>query len=84
MYAPSNAVAPASGTWDLKGLEFDNFHTFGMNNDVKPSEDSYVKIADVSNMKVFTGKSSNNMQLYKIISITIVCQCIFVNQRLGG
>ena len=35
MYAPSNAVAPASGTWDLKGLEFDNFHTFGMNNDVR-------------------------------------------------
>ena len=35
MYAPSNTVAPASGTWDLKGLEFDNFHTFGMNNDVK-------------------------------------------------
>ena len=35
MYAPSNAVAPASGTWDLHGLEFDNFHTFGMNNDVK-------------------------------------------------
>ena len=43
MYAPSNTVAPASGTWDLKGLEFDNFHTFGMNNDVKPSEDSYAK-----------------------------------------
>ena len=37
MYAPSNTVAPASGTWDLKGLEFDNFHTFGMNNDVKAS-----------------------------------------------
>ena len=35
MYAPSNTVAPASGTWDLKGLTFDNFHTFGMNNDVK-------------------------------------------------
>ena len=35
MYAPSNTVAPASGTWDLYGLEFDNFHTFGMNNDVK-------------------------------------------------
>lgn len=34
MYAPSNTVAPASGTWDLKGLELDNFHTFGMNNDV--------------------------------------------------
>ena len=43
MYAPSSTVAPASGTWDLHGLEFDNFHTFGMNNDVKPSEDSYVK-----------------------------------------
>ena len=38
MYAPSNTVAPASGTWDLHGLEFDNFHTFGMNNDVKPSD----------------------------------------------
>ena len=35
MYAPSNTVAPVSGTWDLKGLEFDNFHTFGMNNDVR-------------------------------------------------
>ena len=34
MYAPNNTVAPASGTWDLKGLEFDNFHTFGMNNDI--------------------------------------------------
>ena len=43
MYAPSNAVAPASGTWDLYGLEFDNFHTFGMNNDVKPSDDSCIK-----------------------------------------
>ena len=41
MYAPSNAVAPASGTWDLKGLEFDNFHTFGMNNDIK---DAYSEI----------------------------------------
>ena len=38
MYAPSNTVAPASGTWDLHGLEFDNFHTFGMNNDVKLNE----------------------------------------------
>ena len=62
MYAPSNTVAPASGTWDLKGLEFDNFHTFGMNNDVKPSDDSFVEVADVSNMKVFTGGSTNNMQ----------------------
>ena len=62
MYAPSNTVAPASGTWDLKGLEFDNFHTYGMNNDVKPSEDSYVKVADVTNMKVFTGGSGRDMQ----------------------
>ena len=62
MYAPSNTVAPASGTWDLHGLEFDNFHTFGMNNDVKPSEDSYVKVAGVSNMKVFTGGSSRDIQ----------------------
>ena len=35
MYAPSNTVAPANGIWDLKGLEFNNFHTFGMNNDVR-------------------------------------------------
>ena len=62
MYAPNNTVAPASGIWDLKGLKFDNFHTFGMNNDVKPNDDSFVEVADVSNMKVFTGGSSNNMQ----------------------
>ena len=53
MYAPSNTVAPASGTWDLHGLEFDNFHTFGMNNDVRPSEDSYTEVN--SNVKLFKG-----------------------------
>ena len=55
MYAPSNTVAPASGIWDLKGLEFDNFHTYGMNNDVKPSEDSYVKAYNGKNLKLFQG-----------------------------
>jgi surface protein len=35
MYAPHNTTEPASGTWDMKGLEFDTFHTFGLNNDVK-------------------------------------------------
>ena len=62
MYAPNNTVAPASGTWDLHGLEFDNFHTFGMNNDVKPSEDSFIEVADVTNMKVFRGGSARDKQ----------------------
>ena len=55
MYAPSNTVAPASGTWDLHGLEFDNFHTFGMNNDVKPSEDSYYTVIDTSSTYITSG-----------------------------
>lgn len=59
MYAPNNTVAPASGTWDLHGLEFDNFHTFGMNNDVKPSEDSFMSIIDASDIVAFTGKVTN-------------------------
>ena len=42
MYAPNNTVAPASGTWDLHGLELDNFHTFGMNNDVKQNSDGNI------------------------------------------
>jgi surface protein len=32
--------------WDLTGLKLNDFHTFGMNNWVKPSEDSYIKIAN--------------------------------------
>ena len=44
MYAPINTVAPASGTWDLKGLEFDNFHTFGMNNDVKQDSEGNISM----------------------------------------
>lgn len=44
MYAPNNTVAPASGTWDLKGLEFDNFHTFGMNNDVEQDNEGNISM----------------------------------------
>lgn len=46
MYAPSKTVEPAVNTWDLYGLELKDFYTYGMNNDVKPSEDSYVNIID--------------------------------------
>ena len=35
MHAPHNTTEPASGVWDLKGFEFDTFHTFGLNNDIK-------------------------------------------------
>ena len=35
MYAPSNTVQPASGVWDLKGLELEEYHTFGLNNDIQ-------------------------------------------------
>ena len=40
MYAPSNTVQPASGVWDLKGFVFDNYHIFGLNNDVKLVDDT--------------------------------------------
>ena len=49
MYAPHNTTEPASGTWDLNGLEFDNFYTYGMNNDV---EQLY---GDVNKTKVYHG-----------------------------
>ena len=42
MYAPNNTVTPVSGTWDLHGLKFDNFHTFGMNNDVKQDSEGNI------------------------------------------
>ena len=35
MYVPTKTVQPASGVWDLKGLELEEYHTFGLNNDVK-------------------------------------------------
>ena len=59
MYAPSNVVAPASGTWDLKGLEFDNFHTFGMNNDVKPNE-VIESIPNMDNLYCKQGQKQGN------------------------
>lgn len=32
--------------WDLTGLKFNDFHTYGMNNWVKPSDDSYINIVN--------------------------------------
>ena len=38
MYAPTiNSAEPRQGTWDLYGLRFEEFYTFGMNNNVIPS-----------------------------------------------
>ena len=35
MYVPTKTVQPNVGVWDLKGLELEEYHTFGLNNDVK-------------------------------------------------
>ena len=36
MYAPTmNTAVPAEGIWDLYGLNFKEFYTYGMNNDIK-------------------------------------------------
>ena len=36
MYAPTiNSAIPAEGIWDLYGLNFKEFYTYGMNNDIK-------------------------------------------------
>lgn len=36
MYAPTtNTAEPAEGIWDLYGLTFEGFYTYGMNNDIK-------------------------------------------------
>lgn len=42
MYAPHNTTEPASGTWDMKGLELDIYHTFGLNNDIVQAEDGSI------------------------------------------
>jgi hypothetical protein len=42
MYAPHNTTEPASGTWDMKGLDFDTFHAFGLNNDIILAEDGSI------------------------------------------
>ena len=52
MYAPHNTTEPASGTWDLNGLEFDNFYTYGMNNDVKLVDDTILMPKRDANYKV--------------------------------
>lgn len=39
MYAPNTNVAvPAEGIWDLYGLTFEEFYTYGMNNDIVVSD----------------------------------------------
>ena len=44
----SNNTTQPTGTspymWDLTGLKLNDFYTYGMNNWVKPSDDSYIKI----------------------------------------
>ena len=40
MYAPQNTTEPTSGVWDMKGIGFNTFHTFGLNNDVKLVNDT--------------------------------------------
>lgn len=40
MYAPTtNTAEPAEGIWDLYGLTFEEFYTYGMNNDIKVTDD---------------------------------------------
>ena len=39
MYAPQNTTEPTSGVWDMKGIGFNTFHTFGLNNDIKATYD---------------------------------------------
>ena len=73
MYAPSKTVAPASGTWDLYGLEFDNFHTFGMNNDVKQDSKGNISMSSRYNNYNITIKNANispkthNTMLYPLL-----------------
>ena len=41
MYAPNTNVAvPAEGIWDLYGLTFEEFYTYGMNNDIVVTDDN--------------------------------------------
>ena len=48
MYS-NNTTQPTSTSpymWDLTGLKLEDFYTYGMNNNVKPSDDSYVTIIE--------------------------------------
>ena len=73
MYAPGNAVAPASGTWDLKGLEFDNFHTFGMNNDVKQDSEGNISMParyddySITIKNAYIKPATHNTMLYPLL-----------------
>ena len=73
MYAPSNTVAPASGTWDLKGLEFDNFHTFGMNNDVKQDSEGNISMParyddyNITIKNAYIAPKTHNTMLYPLL-----------------
>ena len=40
MYVPTKTVQPNVGVWDLKGLELEEYHTFGLNNDVKLADNT--------------------------------------------
>ena len=73
MYAPSNTVAPASGTWDLRGLEFDNFHTFGMNNDVKQDGEGNITMParyddyNITIKNAYIAPKTHNTMLYPLL-----------------
>ena len=73
MYAPSNAVAPASGTWDLYGLEFDNFYTFGMNNDVKQDSEGNITMParyddyNITIKNAYISPKTHNTMLYPLL-----------------
>ena len=65
MYS-NNTAQPTSTSpymWDLTGLKLEDFYTYGMNNWVKPSEDSYVKIGDYTNLVMLNGKYTNQINI---------------------
>ena len=73
MYAPSNAVAPTSGTWDLYGLEFDNFHTFGMNNDIMQDSEGNISMParyddyNITIKNAYIKPTTHNTMLYPLL-----------------
>lgn len=74
MYAPKLTSEPSTMTWDLLGLKLNDFYTYGMNNDIKPSEDSYVYIPkDIKLITNWTYNPSFGGQKggYKVISPVI-------------
>ena len=50
MYAPTiNSAEPRQGTWDLYGLKFEEFYTFGMNNNIIASGSQIIMSSRYSN-----------------------------------